>query len=244
MSKSHEMEGRFCNNLIRNICMSKLAEKNSVYFEYSNLREMNALGITLFSSEVQDDDLPLSLVDDDNFMELLTSETRTNILFTNPRVYFQSKEHNTFFYKNLLSQKRSIIARNPYKNLYGNNNSCFVHIRLGDVPQHNPGIEYYRKALNQLKFDVLYIASDSMNHPLVHQLFIEYPNSLPLFLNEVRTIQFASSCRHIVLSHGSFSACIGYLGFYSDVYYPSFKNMNIWHGDLFSISGWNCVEFK
>jgi len=244
MSISSEMEGRFCNHLIRNVCISKLIEKNNVYFEYSIPTEMDGLGITLFSNETPDDELPVSLVDDSNFMELLRSEERSNILFNNTQIYFQSKEMNTLFYDDLMARRDSIIARNPYKNLYQNNNSCFLHIRLGDVPQYNPGIDYYLKALNQLTFDVLYISSDSIYHPIVQQIFREYPNSLPLLMNEVRTLQFGSTCKHIVLSHGSFSACIGYLGFYSDVYYPSFKDMNIWHGDLFSISGWNCVEFK
>ena len=40
-------------------------------------------------------------------------------------------------------------------------------------------------------------------------------------MDPVKTIQFGSTCKHIVLSHGSFSAMIGYLGFFSQVYYPN-----------------------
>ena len=56
--------------------------------------------------------------------------------------------------------------------------------------------------------------------------------------NEVNTIQFASTCKYVVLSHGTFSSCIGYFSFFSEVYYPEFKNLVKWHGDVFSINRW------
>ena len=37
--------------------------------------------------------------------------------------------------------------------------------------------------------------------------------------NEIETIQFASTCKNVVLSHGTYSGIIGYLSFYSNVYY-------------------------
>ena len=40
-----------------------------------------------------------------------------------------------------------------------------------------------------------------------------------LNINPIETIQFGSTCKNIILSHGSFSAVIGYLGFYSNIYY-------------------------
>lgn len=56
-------------------------------------------------------------------------------------------------------------------------------------------------------------------------------------MDEIHTIQFASTCKHIVLSHGSFSAVIGYLAFFSNVYYPAYGD-TMWYGDMFSIDGW------
>ena len=49
-----------------------------------------------------------------------------------------------------------------------------------------------------------------------------------LHYNEIDTIQFGSTCKNIILSHGSFSAMIGNLSFYSNIYYPKIdKNINI-----------------
>ena len=56
--------------------------------------------------------------------------------------------------------------------------------------------------------------------------------------NEQLTIQFATTCKNIILSHGSFSAIIGYLSFYSTIYYPEYEINKIWFGDMFSIDGW------
>lgn len=41
-----------------------------------------------------------------------------------------------------------------------------------------------------------------------------------------------------ILSHGSFSAVIGYLSFFSNVYYPEYELNKIWYGDMFSIDNW------
>jgi len=43
--------------------------------------------------------------------------------------------------------------------------------------------------------------------------------------------------------HGSFSAIIGYLSFFSQIYYPEFKENKIWCGDIFSIPNWNKISF-
>ena len=70
------------------------------------------------------------------------------------------------------------------------------------------------------------------------QIINFYPATKILDYNEILTIQFASTCRNIILSHGSFSAIIGYLSFYSTIYYPEYEINKIWFGDMFSIDGW------
>jgi len=117
-----------------------------------------------------------------------------------------------------------------------------VHIRLSDAAQWNPGLEYYKKALRALSFDTLYIATDSPGHPMIKELVSIYPTASILPYAEVETIQFGSTAKHIVLSHGSFSAVIGWLSFFSSVYYPEHKGVK-WYGDMFSIPGWNCVLY-
>ena len=112
---------------------------------------------------------------------------------------------------------------------------------MTDVADKNPGIHYYLSALYDLSFDRLFIASDDFDHQVVQQIMNIYPNSEKVLLDEVRTIQFGSTNKYIVLSHGSFSAMIGYMSFDSNVYFPVLRQDSLWHGDMFSIPGWNEV---
>ena len=61
----------------------------------------------------------------------------------------------------------------------------------------------------------MFISSDENTPPIVQKIIQLYPNANIIEMNEINTIQFASTCKHIVLSHGSFSAIIGYLSFFS-----------------------------
>ena len=57
---------------------------------------------------------------------------------------------------------------------------------------------------------------------------------------EVETIQFGSSCKHIVLSSGTFLWFIGVFSLDSTIYYPKIKK--IWHGDIFIFPEWNEIS--
>jgi hypothetical protein len=138
--------------------------------------------------------------------------------------------------------KTNIIKSNNFRERYNNNNDCFVHIRLGDTIQWNPGIDYYLNTLKKITFENLYISTDSRNHQIINKIVDEYPNAQVIEYNEVNTIHFGSTCKYVILSHGSFSAIIGYLSFFSSVYYPEYENGKIWYGDMFSIDGWNKMK--
>jgi len=156
--------------------------------------------------------------------------------------FFQTKEISQYLWRYLHECKQTIIDANPFRERYNNNHECVVHIRLGDATQWNPGVEYYKKALAALSFDKLHICTDSPDHTLIKEVVSIYPSASILPYTEVETIQFASTAKHIVLSHGSFSAVIGWLAFYSTVYYPDHKGVQ-WYGDMFSIPGWNRVLY-
>ena len=243
MSKSFECGGRFCNHFFRNVPISQLCRKNDLFFEYSFYNQLIELGIPLFigSKTFKEN----TLINDNNFLEFLNDsiQLESNVLFAHRDIYFQTKEISTYLQSYLFEIKDLIIKKNPFKERYENNNDVFIHIRLGDIQQYNPGLNYYLKALENLNFDKVYISSDSHMHPLIHELRKRVPNSEIIYLNEIKTLQFGSTCKTIILSHGTFSAVLGYLSFYSTIFYPSFKNMKIWHGDIFSIPNWNCVEF-
>jgi len=79
---------------------------------------------------------------------------------------------------------------------------------------------------------------------MIKKLLKLFPYAKILDVDEITTFQFASTCKHIILSHGSFSAVIGYLSFFSNIYYPEFESNKIWHGDMFSIKNWIKLKIK
>jgi hypothetical protein len=134
--------------------------------------------------------------------------------------------------------KRSIMEANPFKDRYSRNNDMFVHVRLTDAAKFNPGAQYYLDCLRDPLFDNLYIATDQPDHDIIRKILSVYPRASLVNDDEVRTMQFGSTCKNVCLSHGSFSAIIGYLSFFSTVQYPTYIPDKIWHGDMFSVPGW------
>jgi hypothetical protein len=172
----------------------------------------------------------------------------TKYSFHNNECYFQSKRHTALLREWLRAQVDKIRAANPFAGRYRNNSDVFLHVRLGDVPGYNPGIEYFRAALGRVGASVAggpavagCISSDSPGHPLVQQLVSEYPGLKIVHTGDlVQLIQFASTFAHVILSHGSFSAVIGFLAFDSTVYYAPYNT--IWCGDMFTQPDWVLVE--
>ena len=93
-------------------------------------------------------------------------------------------------------------------------------------------------------FDKLYISTDEEDHDIVKTIMLNYPSAILVSQDEIKTFQFASTCRNIILSHGSFSAIIGYLSFFSNIYYPAYEADKIWYGDMFSIDTWIKCSIK
>ena len=241
MTSTTYNNGRFGNQIIRNLAVSFIAEKNNLKVNYANNDAINRLGIKLFSgNNIYSTTRKLT---EDNYFDIYNTQIDYNL--DGNEAFFQTKMISNMIYDYINSDdiKSNIILKNQFKERYNNNNDIFIHIRLGDMAHNNPGLNYYLKALEKVTYNKVYISSDSPNHPLIHELRKRIPNSEIVFLDEIKTIQFGSTCKNIILSHGSFSAVIGYLSFYSNVFYPSFKNMKIWHGDIFSIANWNCVDF-
>ena len=235
MSFTTSENGRLGNQFIRNLAVSMVAKKHDLHVDYCNATFFDNLGLYLYSGNQSFDSI--TRLADENYFEFLKAESCCANLDSYDS-YFQTKEITNFLYDHLHSEpvKQRIMAKNDVKHRYNRNNDCFVHVRLTDVAHLTPGIEYYLYALSQIQFDNLYIATDDIHHPIIREILTAYPNALRMMHNELDTIHFGSTCKHVVLSHGSFSAVIGYLAYFSDVYYPAYTKM--WHGDMFSIPGW------
>lgn len=229
--------GRLCNQIIRNLAVSFIAEKNDLFVNYSSHPQIAQLGIPLYvGTRTYNQTI---LLTDDNYLEVLRAPYIAYNLDPNSN-FFQTREIMYVIYTYLRSEaiRNGIMDKNPYKLRYQRNNDLCVHIRLTDVAHHNPGLPYYLKTIGSISFDRLYIATDDRNHPIVKEIARVYSNVTFLDDHLVNLIQFASTCKHVLLSHGSFSAIIGYLSFFADVHYPEYDPKNIWYGDMFSIPEW------
>lgn len=231
--------GRLCNQIIRNLCVSLVAEKNDLYVQYASYDRIRRLGIPLYIGN-QSYQSTIDLTDD-NFFDILAIDNIHANVHANSH-FFQTEEITNFLKSYLHRNIQSIMNVNPHKDRYQKNNDCFVHVRLSDTAERNPGITYYRKAINSIQYDTLYIGTDQPDHPIILELVAEY-NARVVEYDEVETIQFASTNKHVILSHGSYSAVIGYLSYFSDVYYPMYEPSKQWYGDMFSIPQWTRIEF-
>jgi hypothetical protein len=243
MTSTTGHNGRLGNQIIRNLAVSLLAEKHNLKVDYYNNVLIYKLGINLFSG-INSYDCIQDLTDN-NYFTIYNCDNLSYNLDPNSN-YFQTKEITNFLYKYLHSDKvkSNIIQKNPYREQYNKNNILFIHVRLTDVEKFNPGISYYTNAIKNIKFDSLVISTDDKSHDIIKNLLKLYTQATILDLDEITTIQFASTCKHIILSHGSFSAVIGYLSFFSNIHYPNYEQDKIWYGDMFSIENWIKLSIK
>jgi len=239
MTSTHNSAGRLGNQIIRNIAVSLIAKKHDLFVDYNHYEIINNFGIDLFVGEKNYN--TMINLNDDNYLSILaknTLESNVDAKYS----FFQTKDITDLVYKYLQNNKQCIIEKNPFESRYNNNNDIFIHIRLTDCEKYNPGINYYLKAISNINFTNLYISTDDANHSIIQYIIEKYPNTIMIDYCEIKTFQFGSTCKYIILSHGSFSALIGYLAFFSTVCYPEYDKDKIWYGDMFSIDGWNKID--
>jgi hypothetical protein len=230
--------GRFCNHILRALGASFLARQRNLKFNYGEyFSKMQELGIDLFTSGSMTYTSQQIITDNDIMMLLLKNIAFKRNINVN-RAYFQTKEFSNYLYNHFRAthNQQSIISANRFKERYNANNDAFVHVRLTDVASQNQGFSYYDKALSSIAFGRGYIASDDIGHEICQQLIRKY-NLIPIIRDEVETIMFGSTCKHIILTGGSFSYIIGLFAFYSDVYY--LRGNGSWYpSELFHIPSW------
>jgi hypothetical protein len=235
-------DGRLCNHIIRAHAASFISKKRNLRFNYGQYYDMmKQLGITLYTEGQITYKFEQNITDID-FMNYITMNIPIfrNIYLNHS--YFQTKDFSNYLYKyySKPENQQSIINANKFNECYNNNNNVFIHVRLGDVTDKNQGFAYYDKALSLITFENGYIASDNFNHEICQSLIKKY-NLKVIDYNEVETIMFGSTCKHIVLTGGSFSYIIGLFGFFSQVYY--LKSNNTWFpAELFHIPNWTEIN--
>ena len=77
MSKTTGGNGRLCNQIIRNLALSILAEKYDLYVEYSNYDNINnKLGIELFVGNKKHD--KTVTINNNNYMNYFNNNIKNN----------------------------------------------------------------------------------------------------------------------------------------------------------------------
>ncbi len=245
-SQTNAKNGRLGNQIIRNIALSILAQKYDLYVQYSNYSKINnQLGIPLFVGKNKYKKTKV-IKNKDFILMYRNTNNKINSNLDFMKDYFQNTEITNLVMKYIHNNKHLVMEKNPYKHRYNNNNDIFLHIRLTDAKTLiSYNLEYYIDAIKQIESKKIIIATDNFNDTWIKQIHKKLKSKYQIkYLeqeNEIQTIQFASTCKHIVLSHGTFSANIGYMAFFAkNIFIPNFNTK--WHDiGMFKNKGFNAI---
>lgn len=228
------------NEFFRDMLLHILSKNNNLKASYNFYDKFKKLGIDLFVDGTNCFNETITLTDT-NFFEFTNIPINQNIELNG---YFQTKDFSEYLKQYFIINNlfEPIKEANIYKGRYNNNNDMFIHVRLTDAAKHNHGIEYYDYVISTMQYNIGYISSDDINHPIVQYLIQKY-NLIVYNSKVVDTIQFASTCKYIILSNGTFSWIIGFFAFYSNIYYPQPDLQHVWFGDIFVFPEWNSVNY-
>lgn len=221
--------GRLGNQITRSLAGLILAKKNNLKIKLSCPSHLKALGINIDSGKKT---YPKTIkIHDDNYIKYFSKKNaHTENISLNG--YFQTKLITDKIHKwlNEESISKRIIEKNKFASRYQNNTDCFIHIRLGDVEKWNPGFEYYNSIITKLpESPDIYIATDSPKHELIKKIQKNFGSRIKIINYELTDIMlFASTCKYVILSYGTFSAIIGYISYYSTVYCLRFCKKYAW----------------
>ena len=218
---------RLGNLLCVNFIMHLLSKKFNLLSDYIAICEYEELG---FKYHIGSNSIPLMIeYTDDTIIDLLSGTD-----FIDHGITFNGYGQIKDIVLNYRNELDNIIQKD-----FEIKNGVFVHVRLDDASHNNPGIEYYRRCLNEINADCGYISSDSPNHPIVNSLIEEF--NLILYDNlTIETLNFAKTFNKLVLSGGTYSWWIGVLSKASSIYYPKAKIA--WHGDIFVFPEWIGID--
>jgi hypothetical protein len=147
-----------------------------------------------------------------------------------------------------------IISKELVKNkhiIIQNDNECinglFVHFRLGDVTHYmESAFSYYDEQIFKviIEKDITrrYISTnlESKNHDHIKKLIDKY--NLEFYENTAEeSIIFASKFTNKIVSLGTFSWWIAFLGCQENVICPNLEKYTKWVGDILKIDGWTIV---
>lgn len=223
-----KFKGRFGNHLFQMSCANFLSKKfmQPISSNWNNILLQNKNDNKTFQNSI--------IVNNDNIHSVFNQEENNFNLILDD--YFQTRYCINKF-----------IEYNTYKN---NSNelkdSTFVHLRLGDIKNIvSLDYDYYDKAINDLGGKNVILSSDSPDDEIVTKLKNKHKAKM-FFGDESETILMGANCKNRILSLGTFSWWIGFLGniFWQDsvsTICPKVDRVRKWHGDIFPIFNWREV---
>ena len=140
--------------------------------------------------------------------------------------------HQTANDVELIKKHKNLVVKD-----FGHREGVFVHVRAPDKNRRwknrVPGVEYYKKALSASCSG--YVSSNDPNHPTVRYLLDHF--DLKIYEKGLHdpedSIIFGSTFDNKVLSLGTFSWWIGFIGNQNNVICPNPSNYTKWHGPIF-----------
>lgn len=228
--------GRLGNNLFQHFCAYLLSLKHNLKFK--NPLESKLVPVVNDGNEyLEESSVQITA---ENFFDYYNLDDKHTFNF-GVCGYFQSKDFVDLFWKNKNLTLQNTLCKAQQTGICScNNNDVFIHVRLGDLlnTSKHQSYEYFENILKEISFENGYISSDSPDHEIVTKLINEY--SLKLYSNEPEdTIIFASQQKYKILSLGTYSWWIGFLGKQENVYFPDPQKHEIWHGDIHTLPHWN-----
>lgn len=229
-SNTYQGQGRFGNHFIRNLCAHILAKKYNLRFRYSYYDYFLKLGIELYTDGQKSFSKNKNLTDGEVYELLISDNKVVDYNISLDHIYCQTREICLFLKDYLPPNQNS----NPNENV-------LIHVRVDDAVQFNPGYHYYDKVLATLKYNTGFITSDDIKNPICRKLITQY-NLEIINLSELDTILFATHCKYLILSHGTYSWLMGLLSPSATVFYAKIKK--IWHGDIFVYPEWQEIDYN
>ena len=251
-------QGRLGNIMLHNVGASILAKKFNYKIDINKNELFNCLNPKFSNGDKIINNIFLTSYDTDRGLYELANTTKciykpdNDIITLSELIDMDNIEFGIDLYSTSFQHRQFVIKyKNQIKNsfdlIYNDQNldNIFIHVRLDDAEHVNPGYEYYKKCLENTKYNLGYISSDTPDSNIVNKLIKEF--NLILYNNTpINTINFAKDFNKIILSAGTFSWWIGLLSNATEIYYPRLaafdaegkKHSLSWHGDIFVYDDW------
>lgn len=122
-----------------------------------------------------------------------------------------------------------------------------IHYRLGDLLHLYNGeavtkLKYFDRCLEQIEDKSnIHITTDSPDHDNIKYLQDKY-NAQLVNLKRVPTMMYACRFKNKILSLGTFSWWIAYLGYQGNIYCPINTEYIDWAGEIYAFDNWKYIS--